>query len=106
MSKDEREAELILMKERWSLISNGTNRADIRIIGNSIFVNKRRYGSVVNHVFVHASSQQPASQDDARSRTPSASGNASNDSQSHSDTTHDNHNSFLEVVQSGPPPQT
>ncbi len=40
------------MKLRWDLIQSGTDRDNIRIRGNSIYVNDLRKGSVVNRVLV------------------------------------------------------
>lgn len=48
------------MKSRWDLIQSGTNREDIRIRGNSIYVNDLRKGSIVNGVLIdNSTSTQP-----------------------------------------------
>ncbi len=50
-SLEERKVESLLLKERRSLIDKGVDRADIKIKGNSILVNKVRHGQVVNFNF-------------------------------------------------------
>ena len=52
LSKADRQVNRLLMDRRWSLIQSGTDRSEIKIKGGSIFVNKKRLGSVINGVFV------------------------------------------------------
>ncbi len=58
MSKAEREIEFKLLKERWNLISDGTDRSAIRISGSSIFVNKQRYGTITDNEFVRVPNRE------------------------------------------------
>ena len=56
MSKQERQNERLLLKERYQLIEAGTSRKDLRIRGNKLLVKNEVYGSVVESKFVRASS--------------------------------------------------
>ena len=56
MSKQERQNERLLLKERYQLIEAGTSRKDLRIRGNKLLVKNEVYGSVVENKFVRASS--------------------------------------------------
>ena len=56
MSKQERQNERLLLKERYQLIEVGTSRKDLRIRGNKLLVKNEVYGSVVENKFVRASS--------------------------------------------------
>ena len=51
LSPEERATESLLLRERKALISAGEDRRNIRIYGNALFVNKRKYGIVVNSTF-------------------------------------------------------
>ena len=51
LSPNERKIKALLMKERYNLITSGTDCRLIRIRGNTIFVNKKKYGEVVNFTF-------------------------------------------------------
>lgn len=51
MSVEDRKTESLLLKERRTLIDSGVERSTIRISGNSIFVNRRKYGVVTNASF-------------------------------------------------------
>jgi len=61
MTREEREIESLLQKERWSIIQTGVNRKAIKIRSNKIFVNNKLHGQVVNSSFVSENSQAPAS---------------------------------------------
>ena len=56
MSKQERQNERLLLKERYQLIEAGTSRKVLRIRGNKLLVKNEVYGSVVENKFVRASS--------------------------------------------------
>ena len=45
MTKTERLTESTLLKERRALIESGTDRRDIKIRGNSLYVNNRKFGT-------------------------------------------------------------
>ena len=52
MSVEDRKVESLLLKEHRLLIDHGTDRSDIRISGNSIFVKKRRHGVIKEGAFL------------------------------------------------------
>ena len=52
MSREERITESILLSQRWRLITDGVLRANIRIRGKSLYVNKKIHGTVTNSVYV------------------------------------------------------
>ena len=52
MSKQERQEESLLLKERFAFISAGTHRRDIKIRRNQLLVKNRVVGSVINLEFV------------------------------------------------------
>jgi len=52
MNKEERLREQLLLKERWSLITSGTDRKHIKIRGNKLFVNNKIYGEIINSSFI------------------------------------------------------
>ena len=54
MSKQERQNERLLLKERYQLIEAGTSRKDLRIRGYKLLVKNEVYGSVVENKFVRA----------------------------------------------------
>ncbi len=51
MTPSERSIDAILLKKRWELIQSGTDRGNIKIKGNKIFVGNKNYGSVINSAF-------------------------------------------------------
>ena len=51
MSKFERTTELTLLRQRRSLVEQGTDKKSIKIWGNSLYVNKSRYGVANDSVF-------------------------------------------------------
>lgn len=51
LTPEERKTNSILLKERWKLISLGTDRRNIKIRGSNIFLNGRLHGKVINSVF-------------------------------------------------------
>ena len=53
MSSEQRLQESVLMKERWILIQAGTERRNIRIRGNSLYVCGNLHGRVINSKFEH-----------------------------------------------------
>lgn len=48
MSQEERACEAILLRERWSLIQDGTDRKSIRIHKSRLFKNNQLHGEVIN----------------------------------------------------------
>ena len=56
MTQVEQETEQVLLKERRHLIDSGTECRFIRIIGNSLYVNRKLHGSVQNSQFCPAAS--------------------------------------------------
>ena len=48
MTREERQIESLLLKERWSLIQSGLDRRAIKIRSNKIFVKNKLHGQVVN----------------------------------------------------------
>ena len=63
LSPRERTEESLLLKERRALILSGTDRKAIKIRGSALFVNKIKYGVVINSVFqrCHSSSDSTLS---------------------------------------------
>ena len=53
MSSEQRLQESVLMKERWILVQAGTERRNIRIRGNSLYVCGNLHGWVINSKFEH-----------------------------------------------------
>ena len=51
MSREQREIESALMKERWRLIESGVHRSNLKIKDNRLFVGKKLHGSVVDKTF-------------------------------------------------------
>ena len=82
MSPAERHTELLLLKERWSLIQKGIDRKKIKIHYNQIYVQKILHGQVINSVFIQ--SLQVSSYSLAATEPSS---NLENDSSSSSSTT-------------------
>ena len=56
MTKEKRQVESILMKERWELIQSGVPRNQIKVRNSSIYVYNKMHGRVIETVFVPASS--------------------------------------------------
>ena len=51
MSPHEKQKEALLLKQRWSLMQSGINKADIKIKSSSIYVKGKKYGYVLNSEF-------------------------------------------------------
>jgi len=51
MTHEEKQKEAVLLKERWSLLQSGVNKADIKIKFGSIFVKGKKHGYVSNSTF-------------------------------------------------------
>ena len=51
MTRGEREIESLLLKECRQLINSGTERSSIKIRGNALYIDRKKYGSVVNSTF-------------------------------------------------------
>jgi len=51
MSPDEKQKEALLLKQRWSLMQSGIDKAVIKIKSSSIYVKNRKYSYVSNSVF-------------------------------------------------------
>ena len=50
-TREERDIHSIIMKERWNLIQNEIDRKHIKILGNSIYVNKKLHGTIQGSLF-------------------------------------------------------
>ena len=48
MPRDQRQEESVLLREGWSLIQSGVDRKNIKIKGNSLYVNGKLHGQVFN----------------------------------------------------------
>ena len=59
LSPKERLIELLLLKERRSLIESGVDHSGIKIRGNAIYVKKQKHASVINSVLHLANPQHP-----------------------------------------------
>ena len=55
LTKDEREINNILLKERRALINDGIERKNIMMRGNTLYLNKKPYGFVQNSNFCKSS---------------------------------------------------
>ena len=55
MSKEEKLREQLLLKERWSLISSGTDKKHIKICGTKIYVKNQIHGELVDSTFASKS---------------------------------------------------
>ena len=63
MTTAERKVESILLKERRTLIDSGVERNQIKIRGNSIYVNKTKVGSANGDIFIRCQQLQDQSHD-------------------------------------------
>ena len=81
MSAEERRVESVLLKERRSLISNGTSRKLIKIRGNRLFVSNQLSGQVINEKFV------PISQDHSTQPNTAANPSSTNPNLNHDNST-------------------
>jgi len=52
MNKEEKLREQLLLKERWSLISSGTDKKHIRIRGTKLYVKNQIHGEIIDLTFV------------------------------------------------------
>ena len=61
LSPAEQEVELILFKERWSLIEGGFDHKSIKIsnVNNNIYINNQVFGRVVNSQFQCTNNYHP-----------------------------------------------
>ena len=59
MTKSERETESTLLKERRALITSGVDKSEIKIRGNTLYVNKTKFGTVKDSVFSRHEPAQP-----------------------------------------------
>ena len=64
MNKEERLCEQLLLRERWKLITSGTDKKQIKIRGTKLFLNNQIYGEIISSNFVPK----------IRSPTPTSSG--------------------------------
>jgi len=60
MIPDERKKEGLLLKERWSLLQSGIDKADIKIRSSSIYFKGEKHGYVSNLVFHLLNASPPA----------------------------------------------
>ena len=51
MTKSERETESTFLKERRALITSGIDKSKIKIRGNTLYVNKTKFGTAKDSVF-------------------------------------------------------
>jgi len=51
MTPGEREVESLLLKHRWKLINEGTNRKDIRLRNSCIYVGGKLHGKVIGNTY-------------------------------------------------------
>ena len=63
MNKEERLREQLLLKERWGLITSGTDRKHIKIRGNKLLVNNQIYGEIINSNFIRNQTQNSSGGD-------------------------------------------
>ena len=56
MSKQKRQDENLLLREKHHLIETGESRKDIKIRGNKRIVHNQKFGAVINNEFVSAKS--------------------------------------------------
>ena len=59
MTPDEKQKEALLLKERWSLLQSGVNKADVKIRSGSIYVKGKKHGYISNSVFHLANASPP-----------------------------------------------
>jgi len=59
MTPEEKQKEALLLKERWSLLESGVNKADVKIRSGSIYVKGKKHGYVSNSVFHSVSASLP-----------------------------------------------
>ena len=59
MTPDEKQKEALLLKERWSLLQSGVNKADVKIRSGSIYVKGKKHGYASNLVFHLANASPP-----------------------------------------------
>lgn len=52
MTKEERKIQSILLQERRKLIQSGESSQHVKLRGNSLYLNKRKHGSVINSKYV------------------------------------------------------
>lgn len=62
MSPQEKATELILLKERFTLISEGVSRKSIKIVGSALLINNVKHGSVINSKYSRTNNQIPPQQ--------------------------------------------
>ena len=51
MNREEREADFLLLKERWRLIKSGVPKTSIKISRSHIYVKKQKHGEIINSIF-------------------------------------------------------
>ena len=67
MSKEEKLREQLLLKERWSLISSGTDKKHIKIRGTKIYVKNQIHGELVDSTFVPKSRSEASNTSNSNS---------------------------------------
>ena len=63
MTNAERKVESLLLKERRTLIDSGVERKQIKIRGNSLYINKTKVGSANEDIFIRCQQLQDQSHD-------------------------------------------
>ena len=59
MTPEERQVDLLLLKERWSLIQSGIDKSDIKLKSGSLFVKGKKHGYVHNSAYCSINSCPP-----------------------------------------------
>ena len=77
MSPQERQREKFVLQERRKLLQSGINKTDIRIRGDSLFVNGNKYGSATNTGFTQIPQAPIDSTDDDPQDVPTSQDNCS-----------------------------
>ena len=72
LSKEDRDIQSILLRERWNLIQTGVGRRLIKIRNNQIYVNNQLFGHVQGDKFFHSDSSSSCNQSPRSSPPPSS----------------------------------
>ena len=59
MTPDEKQKEALILKEKWSLLQSGVNKADIKIRSGAIYVKGKKHGYVSNSVLHSVNASPP-----------------------------------------------
>ena len=89
LTQQERANEIILLRERRSLINSGITKHNIKIRGNSIYVNNRRHGSATASGFTPCNYPTPAATNTQSISDLSTAQNVNSNTESNSQSTSD-----------------